>query len=214
MGAQQNDGLFQGALCLAFQRQFGRADQRSAFQIGQDPRWQFVHGRHDVRQPRVNRAARHPVEFGGGRILHQHHARLLFDGPQAQRAVGAHARKNNADAVVLLVLRQGTEEEINGQAQSSRRHGIQQVQDSAQDGHVFVRRDYIDAVRFDPGAVLDLDHFHAGCALEQLGHDPYASGVQMLHDDKSHPAIPRHARQKLFQSLQSSGRGADANDRE
>ena len=45
------------------------------------------------------------------------HAGLLLDGPQPQRAVGAHAGEDHADAALLLVLRQGAEEEIDRQAQ-------------------------------------------------------------------------------------------------
>src|SRR6266581_2172715 len=56
-----------------------------------------------------------------------------------------------------------------------------------QDGHVFVRRDHIDAVRLDPGTILDLHHFHAGRALEQFGHDAFARRVQMLDDEKAMP---------------------------
>jgi hypothetical protein len=214
VGAQQDDRLFQRTLRLVFQRLSGAVNQRSALQIGEDPPGQIVHGGHNIRQPRVNHAARHAVEFGCRGILHQHHARILFDGPQPQRAVGAHARENNANAVFLLVLRQGAEEEINRQAQSARRCRFEQVQDSVQDGHVFVRRDHIDPVRLDQGAILDLDHSHAGGALEQFGHDAFAGRVQMLDDDKSHAAVLRHARQEMFQSLQSSGRGADADDGE
>jgi hypothetical protein len=60
--------------------------------------------------------------------------------PQPQGAVGAHAGENDADAMFLLVLRQGAEEEINWQAQSARGCRFEQMQDPAQDGHVLVRR--------------------------------------------------------------------------
>ncbi len=194
---------FSRALCVLSSSAASVAcDQRGALQIGEDLPRQFVHRGHNIRQPGVNRAARHAVEFGRRRLLHQHHARLFLDGAQAQRAVGAHARKNHADAVLLLVLRQGAEEKINRQAQPARRRRFEQMQDAVQDGHVLVRRDHIDAVRLDQGAILDLDHFHAGGALEQFGHDAFARRVQMLDDDKSHAAVLRHVRQKMFQSLQ------------
>ena len=161
VGAQQNDHFLQGALRLVFQGHFGPGDQRGALEIGDDLARQLVHRGHDVRQPGVDRAARHAVELGRRRLLHQHHARLLLDGPQAQRAVRAHAGENDADAPLLLVLRQGAEEEIDRQAQAAGRRRLEQVQNPVQDGHVFVRRDHIDAVRPDPGSILDLDDFHA-----------------------------------------------------
>ena len=206
---------FSRALCVLSSRAAsGPGDERGALQIGDDLPRQLVHRGHDIRQPGVNRAARHAVEFGRRRLLHQHHARLLLDGPQAQRAVGAHAGKNHADAVLLLVLRQGAEEEINRQAQPARRRRLEQVQDPVQDGHVLVRRDHIDAVRPHPGAILDLDDFHAGGALEQFGHDALVRRVQVLDDDKRHAAARRHVPQKLLQGLESPGGGADADDGE
>ena len=112
----------------------------------------------------------------------------------------------------LLVLRQGAEKEINGQAQSARRGWFEQMQNSMQDGHVLVWRDHINAVRFDQGAVLDLDYFHAGDALEQFGHDAFARRVQMLDNDKSQATALRHMTQEMLQRFQSPGRGADADD--
>ena len=181
-------------------------------QIGEDFPRQFVHRGHNIRQPGVNRAARHAIEFGCRRFLHQHHARFFLDGAQTQRAVGTHAGKNHADAVFLLVLRQRAEEEINRQPQPARRGRLEQMQDAVQDGHVLVRRDHIDAIRPDRGAILDLDHFHAGGALEQFGHDAFARRIQMLDDDKRHAAVRGTCAEKLFQGLESPGGCADADD--
>jgi hypothetical protein len=212
VGAQKNDGLFQGALRLACECQLGSMGQWSPLQISEDPATAKFDGmpRSAIDSGLADIVA--PADELPGRILHQHDACLLFDGPQSQRAVGAHARENDAQAVFLLVLGQGAEEEINRQAQSQRRRGFEQVQNSVQDGHVFIGRDHIDPVRLDFGAIPDLDHLHAGGALEQLGHDPFAGGVQMLNDDKSQSAVLRHVREKTLQSLQTSGRSANAND--
>ena len=116
--------------------------------------------------------------------------------------------------MLLLILRQGAKEKINRQAQSPRRHRLEQVQDPVQDGHVLIWRDDIDAVRPHPGAILDLKDFHAGGALQQFGHDPLMRGVQVLDDYKRHPAPSRHASQELLQSLESPGGSADADDGE
>ena len=85
-----------------------------------------------------------------------------------------------------------------------------------QDGHVLVRRDHIDAVRPDPGAILDLHHFHvrAGDALEQLGQDALVRRVQVLDDDKGHAAARRNVPQEMLQGIESPGGGADADDGE
>ena len=78
--------------------------------------------------------------------------RLFLDGPQAQRAVGAHAGEDDADAPLLPVVGQGAEEEIDREAQAAGRRRLEQVQHAVQDGHVLVGRDHVDAVRLDPHA--------------------------------------------------------------
>ena len=85
---------------------------------------------------------------------------LFLDGPQAQGAVRAHAREDDADAPLLPVLGQGAEEKIDRQAQSAGRRRLEQVQHPVQDGHVLVGGDHIDAVRLDLHPVLDLDDLH------------------------------------------------------
>ncbi len=112
----------------------------------------------------------------------------------------------------ILVLRQGAEEEIDRQAQPAGRRRLEQVQDPVQDGHVLVRRDHIDAIGLDPRAILDLDDFHAGGALQQFRHDPLVRRVEVLDDDKRHAAARRHVPQKLLQGFESPGGGANAHD--
>ncbi len=101
---------------------------------------------------------------------------------------------------------QRAEEEINRQAQSARRDGIEQVQGAVQDGHVLVARDDIDAVRLDPHAIFDLDDRHGRAALEQFHHHALVGRVEVLDYDKSHPAACGHAAEEQFQRLQPSGR--------
>ena len=212
VGAQQNDHLFQRALRLVFQHRFRPGEERGALQIGEDfPRQLFRPG-HDIRQPRVNRAARHGVEFGRRRLLHQHHAGFFLDGAQPQRAIRAHAGKNHAHAVLLLILRQRAEEKINRQPHPAHGGRLEQVQDAVQDGHVLVRRDHIDAVRPHWGAVLDLDHLHAGGALEQFAHDAFTCRIEVLNNNERHAAALRHAPQELIQGFESARRRTDADN--
>ena len=103
---------------------------------GDDLAGKLIHRGDDVGQPGVNGATGHAVEFGRRRFLDKDHPGFFLDGPEAQRAVGAHAREDHADALVLPVIGQGAEEEINGQAQAPGRHRGEQVQHPVQDGHV------------------------------------------------------------------------------
>ena len=114
----------------------------------------------------------------------------------------------------LPVVRQGAEEEVDGQAQTPGRRRVEQVERPVEDGHVLVWRYHIDVVRLDRRAVLDLDDLHGGGALEELRHDALVRRVEVLDDDKGHAASLRHVLQELFEGLQSSGGGADADDGE
>jgi len=213
VGAQQNHRLLQGTLGLIFQGHCLAGEEWSVLAQPDDTAGQLGYRSHDVRQPGVHRAARHAVELGRRRVLNQHHARLLLDGAQAQRAVRAHARQDHADALLLLVLSQGAKEEINGQAQPSRGRRFEQMQDAVQDGHVFVRWDHIHAIRAHTGAIFYLPDFHAGGPLQQFGHDPLVRRIQVLNDDKGQTAACRRLPEELFQSFEASRRGADADDR-
>ena len=212
VGAQQDDHFFQRTLRLVFQHFFRPGQKRGALQIGEDFSRQFLRRCHDVRQSGVNRAARHGIEFGRRRFLHQHDARLFLDGAQTHRAVRAHAGKNHADAVLLLILRQRAEEKINRQPHPARRGRLEQVQDSVQDGHVLVRRNHINAFRPHRGAVLDLDHLHPRDTLEQFDHDAFTRRVEVLNNNERHAAARRHPPQKLIQGFESTGGGTDADD--
>ena len=211
---QQDDDLLQGALGLVLQGQVGLGDEGGVLEIGDDLAGQLLRRGDDVGQPGVDGAAGHAVELGRGRRLHEDHPGLFLDGPEAQRAVGAHAREDDADAPLLPVVGQGAEEEIDRQAQAPGRRRVEQVQHPVQDGHVLVGRDHVDVVRLDLHPVLDLDDRHGGGALEQLHHDALVRRVQVLDDDKGHAALLRHVAQEQLQRLQPAGGSADADDGE
>ena len=181
-------------------------------EIGDDPAGQLLRRGHDVGQPRVDGAPGHAVEFGRLRRLDEDHPGLLLDRPKAQRAVGAHPREDDADALVLPVVRQGAEEEIDRQAEPPGGRRIEQVQRPMEDGHVLVGGDHVDPVRFDLHAVPDLDDLHGGGALEELHHDPLVGRVEVLDDDEGHAASRGHVLQEELQRLETAGGGADADD--
>ena len=192
--------LSQGALGFVLLRRFRAGDERGALQVAQDFARQLFHRGHEIGEPGVDRTPRHGIVFGRGRFLHQYHAGLFLDGAQTQSAVGTHAGKNHPDAVLLLILGEGAEEKIDRQAQPARGGRGEQMQDAVQNRHVLVRRNHIDAIGLDRGAIFDLDDLHAGAALKQLGHDPLLRGIQMLDDDKRHAALLRHLCQKLLEA--------------
>ncbi len=160
-------------------------------------------------------AAGHAVILGGFRALHHDHAALALDGPHPQGAVTAGAGEDHADGPVVLILGQRAEEKVNGQAAAARGGGLQQLEGAAEKGHVAIGGDDVGAVGAHHHAVLDLEHLHAGVALDQVGEDALVVRSQVLHQDKGHARVDigRHAREKRLERGQSAGRGADADNR-
>jgi hypothetical protein len=66
------------------------------------------------------------------------------------------------------------------------------MQNAMQDGHILVRRNDIDVVRQNRSAILNLNDFHAGVALEQFRHDAFTRRIKVLDDDKCHAAVLGH----------------------
>ncbi len=75
-----------------------------------------------------------------------------------------------------------------------------------------IGRNHVNPVRLDPQAVLDLDDLHGRGPLEQLDHHALVGGVQVLDNDKGHPASLGQVAQKLLDRLQPARRRAYAND--
>ena len=103
-------------------------------EVGDQPLIQLLRGRDDVGQSGVDGAARHPVELGRGRLLHQGEASDFLDRPQAQHPVAAHARQDDAHAALALVLGQGVEKEVDRQPQAPGLGRFEQMQGAAQQG--------------------------------------------------------------------------------
>ena len=167
----------------------------------------------DVDQAGINSAARHAVELGGGRVLHQHQSAAFLDGAQAMAAVRTHAGENDPDGVCAAVIRQRPEEEVDRQAQAARRYRVKQVEAVMQDGDVPVRRNDIDAIRLHLHPVLCLHHRHGGCPLQQFGQDAGVIRGEVLNHDISHAAADWHMQKKLFKRFQPASGRADGDDR-
>ena len=165
-----------------------------------------------VHQAGGDGAVRHPVVFGGFGLLRHDHAALALDRPHPQSAVAAGAGEHDADGALMLILGQGAEEEVDGQALAVRRGRLQQMQRAVQEGHVAVGRDDVGAVGSDRHPVLDLEDLHLGVAPDQVGEDALVRGGQVLDEDEGHVAVGvgGHGGEEGFKGRQPSGRGADA----
>ena len=218
LGAQQDEDLLQRIFQLGGW-DGGRAGVGLAEGVGRISHQLGGHlgGRqHEVHQARGQGTLRHAGELGGLGGLGHHHAALALDGPDAQGAVAAGAREHDADGPLALVLGQGAEEEVDGQALAARRRRLQQLQGAVQEGHVPARRDDVGAVGLDHHPVLHLKDAHAGVAPDELRQEALVIRGQVLDQHKGHAGIRLggHAREEGFKSPQATRRGADAHDGE
>ncbi len=163
-----------------------------ATDIGQDLAGQLVGRGDDIGHTGVDRTARHAVELGVRRGLHKTRAGGLPDGAQAQCSVRAHTGEDDADAVLLPVIREGLEKEIDRQAQTTRLWRLQQMQLTLQDGEVTAWRNHINMIGLDRHLILRLDNRHQGIALQQLHQHALTVGIQVLHDHKGDATLRRH----------------------
>ena len=134
----------------ALHRAFGvlRRRRRHGVRAAEPPRGEIHEHRghlgrrqHVVDQAGGDHAARHAVVLGRLRRLRHDHAAFALDRARAERAVAARAREHDANRALVLILRQGAEEEIDWQPQSPWRRRLEQVERAVQHRHVAVGRE-------------------------------------------------------------------------
>ena len=141
-----------------------------------------THGIHDAG---FDGRLRHPaVERGIGRLRHGDAARAL-DRAQAERAVAARARKDDADRLFARGIGERAHEVIDRHTQAARfgrRLGKQPV---IHDREVAVRAEDVDVPRFDRHVFARLDHGQIGRPLQYLGQLAFVIGCEVLEDDEA-----------------------------
>lgn len=69
-------------------------------------------------------------------------------------------------------------------------------------------------IRLQRHSVLDLEDRHLRCFGEELVQNAFMVGIEVLDEYERHPGVDRQGLEQRRASLQSSGGGADANNRE
>ena len=88
-----------------------------------------------------------------------------------------------------------------------------QLQDPAQDLEVGVPRNDIDMVGENPLIGFDLRHGQGGRTRKDIGQRAGMVRIEMLNQHESHARIRRQMPEQLGERFQSSGGGADSDDR-
>ena len=154
----------------------------------------LLDGQDEIDHACVDGASGHGVVLGLGLLLGHDQAAGGLDLLESEGAVGAGAREDDANGLVRFILGQGAEEGVDGQVHADVRRGLDEVQDSVQDGDVLLGRTEVYCARLDLHAVLDILDGKLGMLLYQGPHHACAIRGPVLNHDESHVQIaPVHA---------------------
>ena len=211
LGAEKDENFLQGILRLGRGHGLEAGTAGEVLGVSDQLGRHFRRRHHIIDQACGNGAVRHAVEFGGFRILRHDHAVFALDGAHAERAVGAGAGQNDADGALALVLGEGAEEKIDGQALSARGRGFEELQRSIEQRHVVAGRDDVGAIRLHHHAVGHFMHRHARAPLDDFAEDAFVVRSEVLDEDESHARIPvgGQAREKGLEGSKTSGRSSN-----
>ncbi|HWJ06406.1 MAG TPA: hypothetical protein VNS57_11570, partial [Steroidobacteraceae bacterium] len=173
-------------------------------------RWQ-----HEVDHAGRDRAARHAVVFGGVRGLRDAQAAFALDRSQAERAVAARARHDDADRALVLRAGERKEEVVDRETRLALFVVRRQVQRAVDDLEVVPRRDHVRAVGLELHAVLGLEDPHARVTTHQFDQHARVVRREVLHEHERHAArlVGGHRGEERLERGDAAGGGADADDR-
>lgn len=202
--AHQKEHLFQEvAFFEAGDRGGGLGDGVS--DVGEKLFGHFFWRQDIIHQSRSHRVAGHAIVFGRFGVLNHGHAAFTFDGPQSESAFGSRTREHNTNRPFFLILRQGPEKVVDGDAEPRYFLGLQQVQLVVHDGHVAVGRNHENRVRLHQHSVPHLHDLHFREAAQEIAQDALVRRIEVLNQDKGHAGVRRQVGEELLESLQTSG---------
>ena len=161
--------------------------------------------KHEIGPPAHDGAARHAIERGLLGVLHDDEAAVLFHRLQAEAAVGAGARQHHADRACAAVLGHRAQEEVERHAGAVALHGLGQAQAAVVDRQRRARRDEINVLAFDPDAVDHLLDLHRGVAGQQIDHQAFVLGIEMLDQHERHAGAGRQRIEEFPEGFEPSG---------
>ncbi len=135
-----------------------------------------------------------------------------MDFLDSSRAVAAGAGEDDGNGIAAGVPGQGGEEEVDGQLRLPIGFSVGQVETPAGDGHMGLGGDQVDGIRFQGNAVGDPVDGHGGMAGQQVVHQAFEIGGEVLDDDEGRAAVGRHVVEEVLEGGKPAGRGADGDD--
>ncbi len=163
--AQEDEDFPQRLRCVAFGKRQGRS--REAPRIRKQRLRHLARRLDHIDHPGGDGAARHALILCRLRFLRDRHAGLGLDRSQPHGTVAAGPGEDDADGSWLLILRQRTEEIIDGQRHSLLRGRLHEMQGAVQNRHIGSARRHIDAIGLHLHPIRGLHHRHRRAFTEQ-----------------------------------------------
>ena len=133
----------------------------------------------------------------GGFVLGERDSPLGLDRLETQRAVGARARKDDADGVMVLVLGERSQERVDGSMLPPHFRSRHQFEMAVRHQHGSVRWDHVDPIGLNQRLIVDLGDRHCRVSTEDLGEHALMFGGEVLHEHKRHASIGRERLEEL-----------------
>jgi hypothetical protein len=128
------------------------------------------------------------------------------------RAVAAAARENDGDRPLAAVLRERSEEDVDGERELLLAIALAEQQPPARDDHLLLRRDEIDVVGLDDHPVFDEMDRQRGVPREELVHQALEVGGQVLDEHEGHAARAREVVEEALERVEPASRCSDTDD--
>ena len=163
----------------------------------------------EVGKPCIDDASGHAVKLGALGLLSHHDAAVFFDGFDSVGAVGSRSRKDDADSLVAAFFGKRGEKDVDGMVDGSV-IVIAQKKVASFNGEIFLRRDQVYLVGSNFHQMLGLYDLHGSVFAQNLSHQAFVVGRQVLHNDKGDVRVRGQLDEELLERLKASGRSADA----
>ena len=173
----------------------------------------FPRAQHPIDAARFDGVAGHVREPCRVGSLREDDPTLVLDGLDAKAAIGVAARQHDTNRVVLIFEGERPEQRINGKVVLEC-GPLSQMKASIGHRERRIRRDDIDVIGLHDLGVERQGHRNSCFLLQDLGKQAFVARVEMLNDDIRHAGASRESAEQLADSLQTTGRGADADGAE
>ena len=133
-------------------------------------------------------------------------------GFQPKAAVGSCSREDHTDGARAVLLCQGMQQKVEGQARAVTRLRLREVQGAVGDRQIGSRRNDIEVLALDQHSIGCLPHGHRRVAGQQIHHHAFMGRIEMLDEDEGHAVAGAQGPHELPAGIKATRRGAYSDD--